>query len=777
MKPDDLWEELKRRRVVRVALAYAAVVFLALQVADLTFDPLGLPAWSYRFLLIVSLIGFPVAVALAWAFDVGPGGVVRDSEDEPEQGRADRPRTAMGRLVVGAAATVAVLIGVWQFGGRALPAGAEGVDNELIAVIPFRVAATDDRVTILREGVIDMLGPIFSASPRIVDSGAMISAWRRASGAEGSDLSEGQAVELARSLGAGRVIVGSIVGDGDAFAMNARLLRVPGGDLVGDASVDGSSAELREVVSQMAAQILSMEAGVDRGQVDFLDDVPLEALDAYLEGRNAYRRSAYFEARGAFARALDADSTFALAALGAREAVDMGLDADRFDLGARASRLLAANLDRLPPREREFAQLWLGATRLSAVELVRERGSEMVSRLPDKAEAWYLYGDWLYHASLRVAEPDWEARAMDAFERALELDPGLEVAREHLFYRSAFSGDTAAAARASRSFLERAGHGEMAVVARTALAYLVDDSTQRTWVLESLDTLSYVSASMVAFTAEVLSARMPAELVDRAFDQAEAVAIAEEDREQVLALRHAYLRSAGRQAEADAQLRLLESAFGPRPRDWVEAALYWDGLGESAEAAVAELERRTAGDEPLEWFANGRDACALELWRLNRGDVSGAARTIRRLRDGSDDLDPRHGRSAICALTLEAMAAERSGSPDADRLLDELVDVLDQGPYAALTWTSLEAAWMLERRGEFAAAARVAGYQTNNQPFAFAASTIHREAARLHDLAGNTGEAARRYGWYLTPRLEPDDRLRAETDSIRARVAVLDRGG
>ena len=89
----------------------------------------------------------------------------------------------MGRWVVGTAVVLAVALGLWQLGGRAVPAGAEGVDNELIAVIPFRVASTDDRVTILREGVIDMLGPIFSSEPRIVDSGAMISAWRRAAGA------------------------------------------------------------------------------------------------------------------------------------------------------------------------------------------------------------------------------------------------------------------------------------------------------------------------------------------------------------------------------------------------------------------------------------------------------------------------------------------------------------------------------------------------------------------------------------------------------------------
>jgi hypothetical protein len=546
--------------------------------------------------------------------------------------------------------------------------------------------------------------------------------------------------------------------------------------VVGDASVDGSAAELREVVSQMAAQILSMEAGIDRGQVDYLDEVPLEALDAYLEGRNAYRRSNYFEARVAFARALDSDSTFALAALGAREAVQMGLDADRFDLGARADRLLEVHLDRLPPREREFAQLWLDVSRLSAVELVRERGAEMVSRLPDKAEAWYLYGDWLFHGALRVAEPDWMDRASAAFERALEIDPGLEVVREHQFFFGVFSGDTARAGQAAREALERVSGGETAVLARTLLAYIAGDSAQQRWVRESLDTLSYVTSSYVAATAEVPGARMPLEVVDRAFDRAEAAAIAEADREQVLQLRYSYLRSAGRAAEADAQLRLLESAYGSRPRAWVEAALYWDGLSEPAQVAADELERSTAGDEPLTWFADGRDACALELWRLNRGDASTVARTVERLRAGADDVDPRHGRSALCALTLETMAADVTGSADADGLLARLVDVLDQGPFSTLPWVSLETAWMLERRGNLAAAARVAGYRSNNRPFPFASSTVEREAGRLKQLAGNEEEAALRYRTYLSTRISPDDRLQAQTDSVRARLDGLEEG-
>lgn len=72
-----LWTELMRRRVVKVAVAYGVVLFGVLQVAQLTFDPLGLPPWAYTLLLGLGLAGLPLAIVLAWAFDITPAGIER----------------------------------------------------------------------------------------------------------------------------------------------------------------------------------------------------------------------------------------------------------------------------------------------------------------------------------------------------------------------------------------------------------------------------------------------------------------------------------------------------------------------------------------------------------------------------------------------------------------------------------------------------------------------------------------------------------------------------
>lgn len=81
------WSELRRRRVVKVAVGYGVVLFVILQAAELTLEPLGLPAWSYTLVLVLGLFGLPVATFLAWAFDVTPRGLERTAPTSTETGR------------------------------------------------------------------------------------------------------------------------------------------------------------------------------------------------------------------------------------------------------------------------------------------------------------------------------------------------------------------------------------------------------------------------------------------------------------------------------------------------------------------------------------------------------------------------------------------------------------------------------------------------------------------------------------------------------------------
>ena len=76
----SLLTELKRRGVIRVGAAYLITAWLLAQVADLALESFGAPAWVMQTILLVLLIGFPLALFLAWAFELTPEGIKRDDE-------------------------------------------------------------------------------------------------------------------------------------------------------------------------------------------------------------------------------------------------------------------------------------------------------------------------------------------------------------------------------------------------------------------------------------------------------------------------------------------------------------------------------------------------------------------------------------------------------------------------------------------------------------------------------------------------------------------------
>jgi hypothetical protein len=81
----SLFQELKRRNVFRVAIAYIAVAWLVLQVSDIVFESFGTPDWVMKTLMFVLAIGFPLAVLFAWAFEMTPEGIKKEKDVDRTQ--------------------------------------------------------------------------------------------------------------------------------------------------------------------------------------------------------------------------------------------------------------------------------------------------------------------------------------------------------------------------------------------------------------------------------------------------------------------------------------------------------------------------------------------------------------------------------------------------------------------------------------------------------------------------------------------------------------------
>ena len=85
MNPKGFFGELKRRNVYKVAVAYAVVSWLLIQVATQVFPFFEIPNWAVRLVVLLLILGFPVALILSWAFEITSEGIKRESEIEPDK--------------------------------------------------------------------------------------------------------------------------------------------------------------------------------------------------------------------------------------------------------------------------------------------------------------------------------------------------------------------------------------------------------------------------------------------------------------------------------------------------------------------------------------------------------------------------------------------------------------------------------------------------------------------------------------------------------------------
>src|SRR5947209_550511 len=107
MNTRNFFAELKRRNVYKVAVAYAVVSWLLIQVATQVFPFFDVPNWAVRGVVLVLALGFPVALVLAWAFEITPEGIRLESEIAPNESIAQHG----GRKLIGITIAVAVAAG------------------------------------------------------------------------------------------------------------------------------------------------------------------------------------------------------------------------------------------------------------------------------------------------------------------------------------------------------------------------------------------------------------------------------------------------------------------------------------------------------------------------------------------------------------------------------------------------------------------------------------------------------------------------------------------
>jgi adenylate cyclase len=382
--------ELKRRKVVRVAVVYAATAFVILQAADIMLPRLGVPEWAMSLIVVLVVLGFPLALVLAWALELTPDGVrVTPATVQSDPTQSTPSLLGKRTLVV---TGVLIVLGIGLGAGWFLRPTTTPIAREAsIAVLPFVNMSASAENEYFSDGISEEILNLLAKVP-----GLQVAA--RTSSFAFKGRSE-DASDIARQLRVGHVLEGSVRRAGDRVRITAQLIEADQGYHLWSEAYDRELADIFVVQDEIARAIvaalethLGLGAGAEPAQAPATQNP--RAHDLYLVGlRDFYRRG---------------DDPL-------RSALERFREAATLDPGYAAAHAGMALTYSVLPMYGEFP----------VAEAVREgkaAARRAIELRPDLPEA---------HAALGQIAQNWEwdwHTAEQAYARALELNPNYATA-------------------------------------------------------------------------------------------------------------------------------------------------------------------------------------------------------------------------------------------------------------------------------------------------------------------------------------------------------------
>ena len=298
------FEEVKRRKVYRVAAAYIIAAGGIIQLASATFPAWELPNWSLRLVILLLLVGFPIALILAWAFDITAQGI-RATPDTPA------PRTRRRRNIIMLVATGVVISAATGF--FLLPRVAAHKVDKSIAVLPFENLSDEKENAYFADGVQDdVLTNLSKISDLRVISRTSVMQYR----GRPTNLRE-----IGKALGVSNILEGSVRRSGNRVRVNVQLIDANTDEHVWANDYDRDVTDVFAIQSDLAREIANaLQAKLSPAEKSQMTLKPTENGEAYLAFVQAHDLSCAWEdpaklkqSGQLYQRAIDLDPNFALA--------------------------------------------------------------------------------------------------------------------------------------------------------------------------------------------------------------------------------------------------------------------------------------------------------------------------------------------------------------------------------------------------------------------------------------------------------------------------------
>jgi TolB-like protein/Flp pilus assembly protein TadD len=423
VKIDNFFAELKRRNVYKVAVAYAVVAWLTIQAASIFLPAFNAPQWAMQIVILILVVGFPIALAFSWAFEITPEGIVRESEVNPNASITHHT----GRKIVALTIVLAVIatgLLIFQFFRArltsSLSTNASSISNKSIAVMPFDNLSGDPQNAYFSEGVQD---EILTRLAKIAELKVISRTSTQRFKSAPTDLRQ-----IAQQLGVANILEGSVQKANDQVRVNVQLINALTDAHLWADTYDRKLTDIFAVETEIAQAVADvLQAKLTGSEQHVIAARPTENTEAhqlYLKGRFFWNKRTGNDLKKSidyFQQAIAADPNYALAYAGVADGYvwlpgyTAGTPRDCYPKAAAAAKK-ALELDGTLAEARTSLALAIWLYDFDFAQAIREF-QRAIELNPNYAIAHQQYGNNTLSALGRFDE------AIAEGKRAVELDP------------------------------------------------------------------------------------------------------------------------------------------------------------------------------------------------------------------------------------------------------------------------------------------------------------------------------------------------------------------
>ena len=308
------WEELKRRKVVKVMVIYASISFILLQVVSILIEPLFLPDWMMSLIIVLLAIGFPIAIVFSWIFEITPSGLevtqATDENGNPLAHKGDRKMGILNMILIG---SLVVIIGILVYPKMIGSGDQEYLNPKLeksIAVLPFINDSNDSTNVHIINGLMEsVLNKLQKIEDLRVVSRTSVEKYRK---------DPKTIPEMAKELKVSYFVEGSGQKIGDKILLNVQLIEASSDKHLWAEQFNRETKDIfnlqQEVAKKIANKIKVIITPEEEERINKIPTDNLEAYEYFLKGKELFFMGSYEgleEAIPYFKKAIELDIEFA----------------------------------------------------------------------------------------------------------------------------------------------------------------------------------------------------------------------------------------------------------------------------------------------------------------------------------------------------------------------------------------------------------------------------------------------------------------------------------